>query len=112
MTNTDTGTFKKRHIKEMAQFALNYIPQLDATTLVQFLELVNADGTCGSISRREFLRKMDLTLKYIPNACPHSLFVLADLLEIKTADPLIPLEPSPRQVMSRKRTTYSRAIIQ
>jgi len=81
-SQTTVNEFKKLHIKETVLFAIKYIPQLDQTTLEKFLELVNTTGTFGAVSRGELLHKMRLTLKYIPNACPHTLIVLAELLEV------------------------------
>jgi hypothetical protein len=76
------NAIKKLEIKETVLFAINHIPQVDQATLEKFLELVNATGTFGVISHEQILTKMALTLKYVPDACPHSLLILADLLEI------------------------------
>jgi len=75
-------TIKKLELKETVLFAINHIPQVNKATLEKFLELVNATGTFGAMSHEQILKKMALTLKYIPNACPQSLLILADLLEI------------------------------
>ncbi len=73
---------KKRHIKETVLFAINHVPQADKTTLVQFLDLVNADGTFGAVTQDQVLTKMRLLLTYIPSASASSLRILAALLQI------------------------------
>lgn len=86
----------KRQIADAVQFAMNTLPQLDTDTLEKFLRLVNVGGTHGSLSADALLRKMRLALRYVPNACPQSLLVLAELLELDL--PLLeqPLLPPPR----------------
>jgi len=84
---TPTDGIKKLHIKETVLFAINNIPQVDPTTLVQFLELVNANGSFGSMTPEQIGQKMRLVLKYIPKASTESLSVLADLLEIQVQLP-------------------------
>ena len=73
---------KKLQVSEAVAFAIAKIPDVDPTTLEKFLDLVNTSGTFGTISHEQIRAKMQLTLKYIPDACSHSLLVLADLLEI------------------------------
>ncbi len=73
---------KKLHIKETVTFAINHVPEVESATLEKFLELINTTGTFGKISHNQILGRMQQTLKYIPNACPHSLMVVADLLDI------------------------------
>jgi hypothetical protein len=68
---------KKLYISETVFFAINNIPAVDRTTLEKFLELVNATGTFGVLSHEQILTKMRLMLRYIPNACPHSLDILS-----------------------------------
>ena len=85
-TATPTNEIKKLHLEAVVSFASCNIPEVDAETLGQFLELVNADGTFGKISHEQILKKMHMVVKYIPDACPHSLMVLIDLLEIKPAN--------------------------
>ena len=87
-TMLPTGGLKKLQIKETVLFAINNIPDVDQATLEKFLESVNATGTFGSMSHEQIVTKMRLTLKYIPNACPHSFLILADLLEIPPPLPL------------------------
>jgi hypothetical protein len=76
------NTIKKIEVKETILFAINHIPQVDKPTLEKFLELMNATGTFGTMTHEQLLRKMALTLKYVPDACPQSLLILVDLLEI------------------------------
>jgi hypothetical protein len=80
-TNT-TQEIKKLHVEAMVLFAINNIPQVDAGTLKQFLELVNANGSFGSISHEQILRKMEQVARYIPGSCANSLLILMDLLGI------------------------------
>ena len=87
-TETPTNEIKKLHLEAVVLFASCNIPEVDPTTLKQFLELVNTSGTFGSISHEQILKKMVMLLKYVPEACPHSLMVLLDLLEIKPAHQL------------------------
>lgn len=84
-TATPTNEIKKLHLEAVVLFASCNIPEVDPTTLKQFLELINADGTFGTITHEQILKKMVMLLKYVPDACPHSLRVLLDLLEIKPA---------------------------
>jgi len=72
----------KRHVAATVQFAVNHIPQADEATLEKFLELVNVDGSFGSITARELLQKMCLLKKHIPATCEDSLMILAELLGI------------------------------
>jgi hypothetical protein len=74
---------KKLQLEETVLFAINNIPQVDPQTLKQFLDLVNAGGTFGTISHEQILRKMHQVLKYIPDACMQSLLIIVDLLEIE-----------------------------
>jgi hypothetical protein len=88
MSNSKTrhsAGIKKLYVSETVFFAINNIPEVDHTTLEKFLELVNATGTFGVLSHEQILTKMRLTLRYIPNACPRSLDILAELLEIPMA---------------------------
>lgn len=89
-TETPSNEIKKLHLEAVVLFASCNIPEVDPTTLKQFLELVNANGTFGSISHEQILKKMLMLLKYVPDACPHSLTVLLDLLEIKPGHHLAP----------------------
>lgn len=95
MTHAPANAYKKLHIQETVLFALKHIPQLDEPTLTALLELVNANGSFGSVSRATLLKKMHLTLKYIPSACPHSLLVLADLLDIPATETRLAQLPNP-----------------
>ena len=94
MSAIQTSEIKKLRLEETVLFAINNIPQAHATTLKQFLELVNAGGTFGTISHEEILRKMHLLLKYIPNASVPSLLILIDLLDIQPPKRFM-LEASP-----------------
>jgi len=86
---------EKLHIKETVSFAITNIPHVDKTTLEKLIELVYTNGNYGTISDEQLVSKMRLTLKYIPEACMDSLFVLADLLEIPMRPELYQLELSP-----------------
>jgi len=76
------NSIKKLYVSETVFFAINNVPLVDRTTLEKFLELINATGTFGALSHEQILTKMRLTLRYIPNACPRSLQILAELLDI------------------------------
>jgi hypothetical protein len=81
-TATPKNSIKKLYVSETVFFAINNIPLVDRTTLEKFLELVNATGTFGALSHEQILTKMRLTLRYVPNVCPRSLQILAELLDI------------------------------
>lgn len=95
-TTAQPNEIKKIKLKEVVLFALNNIPQADATTLKQFLELVNAGGTFGMISHGQILKKMRQVLKYVPGASVSSLVILLDLLEIEPVNGPA-LEPPPAE---------------
>ena len=80
--NTSSQEIKKLHVEAMGMFAVNNIPHVDETTLKQFLELVNCNGSFGSISHQQIVKKMNHMIKYIPGACANSLLIMLDLLEI------------------------------
>lgn len=84
IVNTEYG-FKKLHVADTVAFASENIPTVDKPTLEKFLQLIHTTGTFGLITHRQIVNKMRLTLKYVPNACPHSLLVIAELLELKTS---------------------------
>jgi hypothetical protein len=90
MSNTATATIeiKKLHLEAMVYIAIDNIPQVDPTTLKRFLELVQAEGTFGTISHEQILRGMYAVMKQTPDASIHSLIILLDLLEIKPANRL------------------------
>lgn len=77
-----TTSIKKRHITLMAEFAYKRIDQTDQHTLENFVQYVNATDSHGSLTPGQFYRKVELFLKYVAKACPASLSILADLLEI------------------------------
>jgi hypothetical protein len=81
-TANPKNSIKKLYVSETVFFAINNIPLVDRTTLEKFLELVNATGTFGALSHEQILTKMRLTLRYVPNVCPRSLQILAELLDI------------------------------
>jgi len=95
-TTVQPNEIKKIKLKEVVLFALNNIPQADAATLKQFLELANAGGTFGTISHGQILKKMRQVLKYVPGASVSSLVILLDLLEIEPVDGPA-LEPPPAE---------------
>ena len=79
-----TPKVTKRSIADTTTFAINYIPSVDVPTLEKFLELVNVNGTHGSISTRQFAEKMQLLIKHVPNVDIPSLVTLAELLNLTT----------------------------
>ena len=79
---------KKLYLQETIVFAVRNIPGVDRETLEKLLELVNANGTHGSISQERLLTKMRLILKYVPGVCVHSLVILVDLLELPISNPV------------------------
>jgi len=79
---------KKLHVKATVEFAINNIPGVDEDTLEKFLELVNATGNFGPISEAEIIEKMNLIMKYIPEACGRSLLTVAELLDIRFPKPV------------------------
>lgn len=78
---------KKLQVKEMVLFAIENLPQLDQPTLEQFLELIDSEDSYSYISAREMASKMQLMLRHIPDACPHSLRTLASLLDVQLKNP-------------------------
>jgi hypothetical protein len=82
IVDTDYG-FKKLQIADTVAFAIENIPSIDERTLEKFLQLIQTTGTFGVMTPEQIANKMRLTLKYIPDACPHSLLVIAELLELK-----------------------------
>jgi|GEM_PF-1220565 len=109
-TATPTNEIKKLHLEAVVVFASCNIPEVDPATLKQFLELVNADGTFGSISHEQILKKMVMLLKYVPEVCPHSLMVLLDLLEIKPVHHLSPNTLETGQPKSKERSKSNETI--
>ena len=81
--NASKYEIKKLHLEGIVFFAMNNIPNADPNTLKHFLELVNSDGTFGTISHERILKKMEQVLKYVPGACLNSMLILIDLLEIQ-----------------------------
>ena len=81
--NASKYEIKKLHLEGIVFFAMNNIPNADPNTLKHFLELVNSDGTFGTISHDQILSKMNQVLKYVPGACLNSMLILIDLLEIE-----------------------------
>jgi hypothetical protein len=103
-TITSANGIKKLHVKATVEFAINNIPGIDQDTLEKFLELVNATGNFGPISEAEIIEKMNLIMKYIPEACGRSLLTVAELLDIRFPKPvtnqgmrvMIPSSPEPK----------------
>lgn len=85
IVTSDAKQIKKLQVKEAVSFAIENIPEADRATLEKFLAIVNTTGTFGSISHEQIRGKMRFTLKYIPDACPRSLLIVAELLEIPIA---------------------------
>ena len=77
-----SAEIKKLQLHQTVKFAILSIPTVDRRTLETLLELVNVDGTHGSISQARLMAKMRLMLKYVPETCAPSLLILADLLEL------------------------------
>lgn len=75
--------FKRLTIRQTVEFAINNLPQVDPTTLEKFLTLVYASGHHGSLTAEEIQLKMGRLLRYVPDSCPYSLLILADLLEME-----------------------------
>lgn len=80
---TTSPSFKKSQISDTVTFAIENIPTVDKQTLEKFLQLLYTTGTFGEIPRQQIINKMRLTMKYIPDACAHSLLVVAELLELR-----------------------------
>ncbi len=79
---------KKYQVQEMVLFAIKHLPQLDKQTLEQFAELVESeDSNYEYITAKELASKMQLMLRHIPDACPHSLRTLASLLDVQLQNP-------------------------
>ncbi|MDH3675171.1 MAG: hypothetical protein OES12_06725 [Anaerolineae bacterium] len=85
IVTSDAKQIKKLQVKEAVSFAIENIPEADRATLEKFLAIVNTTGTFGSISHEQIRGKMQFTLKYIPDACPRSLLIVAELLELPMA---------------------------
>jgi len=81
---TPENGFKKLQLTDTVAFAIANIPTVHKETLEKFLQLVHTTGTAGALTPEQIINKMRLTMKYIPNACPYSLMVVAELLELKT----------------------------
>jgi hypothetical protein len=88
--------FKKLQIADTIAFAIKNIPSVDERTLQAFLELINVTGTFGIITHEQVVNRIRQVLKYVPDACPRSLLIMADLLELKTA-PSTAVLSSPRR---------------
>lgn len=85
---TSKSDIKKVQIEALVLFAGENIPQADPRTLEMLLSLVNSDGTHGEISREVLFIRMAQTLKYIPDASPGTLEILADLLGLSEFAPI------------------------
>jgi len=105
MRKNDTANVevKKLHLEAVVLFALNNIPQVDSYTLKQFLELVNAGGSFGTLSHEQILTKMNQVLNYIPNACANSMLILIDLLEINPPEHFSLTVPRAKMLESGRR---------
>jgi hypothetical protein len=90
---------RKLHLQSTVSFAIEHVPAVHQATLEQLMALVYTDGSHGSISHQQLLTKMRLVLKYLPDACPRSLIILIDLLELPRAGSLA-LLPTPDQLRS------------
>ncbi len=108
-TLTQIQGIKKLHVKNTVEFAINNVPGVDEGTLEKFLELVNARGNFGNVSEAEIIEKMNLIMKYIPDACGRSLLTLAELLDIRfprapishPVNPMIVASESRRQLQAQ-----------
>ena len=102
-----TIALTKTEVQKMVTFAMNHLPQLDNQTLEAFLARVNTNCKSTSITARDLATQLNSTRRYVPSACPHSLQVLADLLDIQMKNPkattellkmgVFAAEPKPRQ---------------
>lgn len=72
----------KQHISAMASFAIRNIPEADERTLNKFVELMHTTGSFGALTEEQLLGTINLTMKYLPNACAFSLLTLLDLLSV------------------------------
>ncbi|MCB9079923.1 MAG: hypothetical protein H6631_20140 [Anaerolineaceae bacterium] len=72
----------KQHISAMASFAIRNIPEADERTLNKFVELMHTTGSFGSLTEEQLVGTINLTMKYLPNACAFSLLTLLDLLSV------------------------------
>lgn len=77
----------KLQIEQTVFFVISHVPNVDSTTLDKFLALINAEKRHVSWGYKELIYKVQLVLKYVPDACPYSLKVLLDLLEAKESKP-------------------------
>ena len=106
----------KQHISAMASFAIRNIPEADERTLNKFVELMHTTGSFGSLTEEQLLGTINLTMKYLPNACAFSLLTLLDLLSVYwpldfdgQARFLMPGRSEPRLMgISRNETAVSR----
>jgi hypothetical protein len=96
---TNSVEIRKLHLQSTVSFAIEHVPTVHRATLEQLMALVYTDGSHGSISHQQLLSKMRLVLKYLPDACPRSLIILIDLLELPRAGSLA-LLPAPGQLRS------------
>ncbi len=86
--NNQLKQVKKLKVAETTLFAMRNIPAADVSTLKQFLLLINAGGSFGTVSHEQIIKKMHQVVKYIPSACIRSMLIVADLLEIEPSGPL------------------------
>ena len=105
----DKGQIKKLHLEATINFAISHIPSVDQATLEKYLELVNINGNFGTISEVELLEKMELIMRFIPNACDHSLRTLGELLGVrfpvavensKVVGTIGPINPAPERYVA------------
>lgn len=85
MTRTQME-ISKLHLHETVRFALEAIPDIHVNSLEKLVELVNTDGSHGTICQERLIAKMRHVLKYVPGACTESLLIVVDLLEIPIPD--------------------------
>ena len=82
-----TTALTKTEVQKMVIFAISHLPQLDTTTLENFLARVNANCKNTSITPRDLATQIQRTRRYFPNACVYSLQVVADLLDVQMKNP-------------------------
>ena len=82
-----TAALTKTEVQKMIIFALSHLPQLDKSTLENFLARVNANCNSTSITPRDLATQIQRTRRYFPNACVYSLQVVADLLDVQMKNP-------------------------
>jgi hypothetical protein len=77
----------KYEVRKMVTFALNHLPQLDENTLESFMDRINANYGTGRIKPHELASQIQRTGRFYSQACPYTLQVLADLIDVQLKNP-------------------------